>query len=420
MHAQVPYPFGGCALGLDLSSRTVLHMTRNSFLFLFLFVAITVTVVAVERSMNRSVIDTRNDDHMLEQAVAHHRYGPLRTFHEVSDVVRNDVQLSVLIVVRGLQGELEGCSCSDSSIRGGLLQLLYVIREIESIGAPIAVLDAGQNLVHAQGLLDTMDLPSSYRIALDSLFDGTYDIDRDEAAISSENMRLESFSIRGVRHDGLACIVYIPNATRAVLKDKTDDVLLALAKFRSGMTNETFTRKALVDVLRTGFFIEYVPVRGRAWMSDLRLHEIRSRVLEEFYEIGGWRDVRDDSESCISCHSAEYRGWVNMGTHSNAWGTLRRVPLAQQNPFCVMCHSTAVSLSELMQANLTLPSHLQNVQCRSCHGNAERGHESTCTAQAVRPTVSTCSRCHTPTRRGSLEGATDFSNLRPLIGCTAQ
>jgi hypothetical protein len=102
------------------------------------------------------------------------------------------------------------------------------------------------------------------------------------------------------------------------------------------------------------------------------------------------------SESCASCHAAEYATW-KASRHSHAMTTLA-AKSADRDPSCVACH-----LHDVPRDPAAAPVATSlGVGCESCHGGAARHvllarRASSDAARALAPaTRDACLRCHVP------------------------
>jgi hypothetical protein len=98
---------------------------------------------------------------------------------------------------------------------------------------------------------------------------------------------------------------------------------------------------------------------------------------------------------CEPCHTEPYNQW-KATDHAKAYQTL--VDRSKQfDPSCLVCHTTRFEQPGgfAMKAQ---QKELVNVQCESCHGDAKEHLASLTPVPAVKPPVSTCTKCHTEDR----------------------
>jgi len=81
---------------------------------------------------------------------------------------------------------------------------------------------------------------------------------------------------------------------------------------------------------------------GSAFLGQTRAAECQ---ITQSNVVGAYR--------CKSCHQAEYKTWANSA-HAKGYSSLTGKD--RKNPMCLSCHTTGTA------------SHLQGVQCESCHG----------------------------------------------------
>ena len=97
------------------------------------------------------------------------------------------------------------------------------------------------------------------------------------------------------------------------------------------------------------------------------------------------------SETCRSCHKAEYEQWQST-QHAHAFSTLQRVQ-KDATPECVQCHVVGFQRpSGYVNAQAT--AKLSNVGCESCHGFGTRHEMFAKTGGKVAEAV--CVTCHQP------------------------
>lgn len=98
------------------------------------------------------------------------------------------------------------------------------------------------------------------------------------------------------------------------------------------------------------------------------------------------------SESCRTCHEAEYEVW-SKSAHVSAWNSLEK-SRAWVDPACQSCHTTAYGLADGFRSACTTPERV-NVGCESCHGPsaAHVAKPEMQTATAGR-TKHACQECH--------------------------
>jgi len=97
------------------------------------------------------------------------------------------------------------------------------------------------------------------------------------------------------------------------------------------------------------------------------------------------------TETCISCHRAQYDQWQTT-QHAHAFATLQRVQ-KDATPECVQCHVVGYQRPTGF-ANATATGKLMNVGCESCHGYGTRHEMFAKTGGKVAEAV--CITCHTP------------------------
>ena len=97
------------------------------------------------------------------------------------------------------------------------------------------------------------------------------------------------------------------------------------------------------------------------------------------------------SETCQSCHKAEYEQWQST-QHAHAFATLQRVQ-KDATPECVQCHVVGYQ-RPTGYVNATASGKLQNVGCESCHGFGTRHAMFEHTGGKVAEAV--CLTCHQP------------------------
>lgn len=107
---------------------------------------------------------------------------------------------------------------------------------------------------------------------------------------------------------------------------------------------------------------------------------------------------------CEPCHMEPYNQWKTTD-HAKAYDTL--VERSKQfDPSCLVCHTTrfeqpgGFSMKEQQHE-------LINIQCESCHGDAKDHLAALTPVPAVKPPVSTCTKCHTEDRCPGFEGEYD-------------
>ena len=97
------------------------------------------------------------------------------------------------------------------------------------------------------------------------------------------------------------------------------------------------------------------------------------------------------SETCASCHQAQYQQWQST-QHAHAFATLQRVQ-KDATPECVQCHVVGYQRpSGYVTAQAS--GKLMNVGCESCHGYGTRHEMFAKTGGKVAEAV--CLTCHQP------------------------
>jgi len=116
--------------------------------------------------------------------------------------------------------------------------------------------------------------------------------------------------------------------------------------------------------------------------------------------------VEMKASSCEPCHPEPYNQW-QASDHTKAYDTL--VERSKQfDPSCLSCHTTRFEQPGGFSMKELQPE-LMNIQCESCHGNAE-GHLSSMEPMPVAvPPVSNCIECHTEDRCPGFEEDYDTS-----------
>ncbi len=88
-----------------------------------------------------------------------------------------------------------------------------------------------------------------------------------------------------------------------------------------------------------------------------------------FYEDEGSGEVYAGADVCAPCHPSNHQGWLQT-PHAFAMPTLFDGGYGH-NPECVICHVVGYREPNGYVSAEKTP-HLQNVQCESCHGSAEK------------------------------------------------
>ncbi len=128
--------------------------------------------------------------------------------------------------------------------------------------------------------------------------------------------------------------------------------------------------------------------------------EYNDKIVELYG--GSSQSSGDDSASvtlraaaCEPCHSEPYRQW-KTSDHAKAYSTL--VERSKQfDPSCLVCHTTLFEttggfIMEKQQQELV------NIQCESCHGNAQEHLDTMKPIPVANPPMESCIKCHTEDR----------------------
>jgi peroxiredoxin/nitrate/TMAO reductase-like tetraheme cytochrome c subunit len=121
------------------------------------------------------------------------------------------------------------------------------------------------------------------------------------------------------------------------------------------------------------------------------------------------REGYSGAEACRICHVAQHDTW-SLTNHAYAFDTLAEHG-ADRNPECLACHT--VGFGEPGGYSLEMPySHLEGIQCETCHGRGGPHQSPGFVAAGYDPV---CATCHNPTH--SLNFA--FADRLPLVSHAA-
>ncbi len=146
-----------------------------------------------------------------------------------------------------------------------------------------------------------------------------------------------------------------------------------------GMTKLTLDGKKVTD-LNSETLILLPEVGERADIAKLAkdFEDAQNARLQKEQQQSQLQDTKQQhpsgdqyvgSETCMSCHKAQYEQWQST-QHAHAFATLQRVQ-KDATPECVQCHVVGFQRPS-GYVNATSTAKLMNVGCESCHGFGTR------------------------------------------------
>lgn len=112
--------------------------------------------------------------------------------------------------------------------------------------------------------------------------------------------------------------------------------------------------------------------------------EARKEKIEIAYHRGGILGA----ETCRTCHTPQYDGWMQT-PHATAFATLAEAD-AWDDPECIGCHVTGVTDKRHVD-DVNITPEVWNVQCEECHGSAFQHARD---GSYVGLGEATCRKCH--------------------------
>lgn len=124
---------------------------------------------------------------------------------------------------------------------------------------------------------------------------------------------------------------------------------------------------------------------------------------------GFFPDNHAGSTVCRSCHTPQFKKWLNT-KHASAYTTLERKG-QQFNTKCLPCHVTG-AIGQADEMVLTLAADLRQVGCETCHGPSKQHAARPQSAKPGQPAKDICLRCHTAEQNDNFIFAEALARLR--------